>query len=475
MTLKKKLFINFTVLFLLLLNLFGVLLIKIIFYTSLNNKIDSGFNEYSVIYYNLKSGENMYKLLFNNNDKDIITLKNSTYLKNSNNPSLNLIVEDMNKNIVYSSTTEPFHLDEKLYNFTTYNSSNYMIKPMEDGHKLIINNIIYFGDNKYYFTYINNIEDVYTENRNYFIILIIFNILSGIISSFVIYYFSKAITKPLEQLTYNINEIILRNYDLNLEPSTEIKELNMLADSFNTMSNEISHQFWLLEKSNEEKQRFIDSLTHEIRTPLTSIIGYSSLFLHKKQFSEDAILKSFENIYTNGKRLESLSENLIKLITINKAPLDIKKINIISIINEVKNTYANSLEKNNIKFSISGNDFNIYTDEALTRILLSNFIDNSIKATVDSENKNISIILNDNSIIISDTGKGMSKEDLEKIFEPFFMADKSRKYTSSGFGLGLSICHSIMNILNINYDIKSELNKGTTITLVFDRCIYEKI
>lgn len=466
MKLKTKLFINFTVLFFLLLNIFGCFLIKIIFYTSIDNTINSSFNEYSMVYLNLKSGENISKVFFE--DKDVIGLKNASYLNNIYSPLVNLIVQDMDKNKIYSSLNSERGMPEELYNFGSDDSANYTIVREEGRHQLIINKVINFRDSKYYLLYINDVEKIYEENSRFIFILFLFNIIAGILSVFVIYYFSKAITHPLQKLIYNINEIIQKNYEIKLEQPSKIKEINMLTESFNIMSNEISVQVSLLEQQNQEKQRFIDSLTHEIRTPLTSIVGYSSLFLNKQQFNEEATEKAFENIYKSGKRIEHLTEKLIKLITIDKVSLELREVSVLNVVKEIENTYKNRLDENEIIFKVSGEDFKVYVDEALLGMLFSNFIDNAIKAVINSNEKNIEIILEDYKVSIKDTGKGIPKEDLDKIFEPFFMVDKSRKQSFSGFGLGLSICHSIMKMLSINFNVESIVNKGTRIILYFN-------
>ena len=326
MKLKNRLFINFTVLFFILLNLFGYFLIQTIFIDSIEKAVDNGYREYSVIYSNLKSGENMNRLFFT--DKDIIRIKNNSYLKNAGTYTLDLEVRDIDNNIIYTTMDVPYSMPQGMDNFAYEDATNYVITTNNDTHELIINKKITLGNEKYYLSYINNIEVLYKEKVNYFLVLLMFNIIAGIISIFVIYYFANEITKPLYSFIKNINEIINKNYSSKLKKESNIEEINILTDSFNTMNDEISSQIAMLEKQNQEKQRFIDSLTHEIRTPLTSIIGYSSLYLNKDISNLEIIKTSFKNIYQNGKRIESLTENLIKLITLDKSNLDITEISI---------------------------------------------------------------------------------------------------------------------------------------------------
>lgn len=472
MKLRTKLLINFTLLFFILINIFGFTLIKIIFYTSLNSSIESGYREYNIIYSNLKTGETMSRQFFD--IQDIITLKNKTYLHNSGTGTVDIQVEDMNRNIIFSSFVSADENEKALYEFADTSVSNYMIAQRGENHFLYINHIITFHDEKYYLLYRNDIEYIYTERNQCLFLLLLFNIIGGVLSVFIIYYFTKAITTPLQKLINNIEEIIQKNHYTRLRQSSDIQELKILTDNFNTMSHEISVQMATLEQSNQQKQRFIDSLTHEIRTPLTSIIGYSSLCLNKSPLSEAVVQQAFENIHKNGKRIEMLTENLIKLITMDKTPLNLKEVSIRSVLEDVRRSYEDKIERESIKFRIEGKDMVIVTDEYLLSMLFSNFIDNAVKAVAGCPEKQIILSFEGNSLSICDSGKGMTKEDLGKIFEPFYMTDKSRKRDFEGFGLGLSICKNIMEILNIKFSIQSKVKEGTKIVLIFSGGAYEE-
>ncbi len=238
MKLRTKLLINFTLLFFVLINVFGLTLIKMIFYTSLENAIDSGFREYSVVYSNLKTGETMSRQFFD--VQDIMTLKNKTYLHNSGSGSVNIEVTDMEQNVLFPSFSSDSRCAENFYDFSSADTANYMIADYEGSHCIYINRIITFNEEKYYLLYSSNIERIYTERNQYILLLALFNTIGGLISVFVIYYFTRTITRPLQRLIENINEIIQRNHYTTLKQSGTIKELNILTDNFNTMSHEIS-------------------------------------------------------------------------------------------------------------------------------------------------------------------------------------------------------------------------------------------
>ncbi|MGL5713706.1 MAG: sensor histidine kinase, partial [Paraclostridium sp.] len=371
MKLRNKLFINFALLFFITLNIFGYILIQSIFSNIIEDTINNCFKEFSVIYSNVKIGENMNNLFLTN--KELISIKSDLYLNNIKNPSINIEFRDITKKLVYSSFDDSFDLPKSLFKFNNINNANYMLYSNENSHIIIINKIIVFNGSEFYFTYMNDVSNLYlTRNRNIFI-LVLLNIFIGILLSFTIYYLSKEITKPLNSLIKNINEIINGNYNKKLHYFSNIDELNIITSNFNIMSEEIDNKIKLLENKNLEKQHFIDNLTHEIRTPLTSIVGYSSLILNKNINDINLIYKSLENIHKDGKRIESLTTNLIKLITLDKDNLEILNISIFNILYDIKSTFDPKFTENNIHFIIEGEDFNINSDVYLLTTLLSNF------------------------------------------------------------------------------------------------------
>lgn len=324
-----------------------------------------------------------------------------------------------------------------------------------------------FNNTQYFFTYINNFEKLFSDKISNLKMLMKLNLIFLFILLIGIYLFSSDLTRPIHLLANSIEGIIKGDYFKELSYSSNIDEFNSISSSFNLMTQEINNKISLLEEQNASKQRFIDNLTHEIRTPLTSIVGYSSLLVNKNITDINIIRDSLQKIYIDAKRIENLTHNMIRLITLSKETLNIEKISLHSLLKEINEIHSIKLLANKINFTIEGNDFNVYTDKFLLLTLISNFVDNSIKAVMTVPEKNIQLNLKDRSLLIKDTGIGIPKKDIDKIFEPFYMVDKSREKTSGGFGLGLSICSNIVEILDIDFSIDSILEKGTTIKLVF--------
>lgn len=186
MKLRTKLLIDFTVLFFILFNIFGFILIKAIFYTSLDNAVESGFHEYNIIYSNIQSGESMSRQFYS--AEDIITLKNNTYLSNSGSEFLELTVQNEDKEEIYVSE-EDMLIPDELYKGTEGEQASYMVAEDDSGHRLLINRQLRFDDDTYYLIYSSRLENLYTERGQYILMLLLFDLIGGLISIAVIYFF----------------------------------------------------------------------------------------------------------------------------------------------------------------------------------------------------------------------------------------------------------------------------------------------
>lgn len=465
MKLKNKLFLQFGILCFCTINIFGLILINHNFNSIYKNSINSALGEYSVIYANIESNENIKNIFFN--DVDVIKMKSESYLNNIKNSNIRLEFRTLDKEIVYKTKGEAYDYPSEIYNIED-DLSNYIIYKKGKHTDLIINNIIKISGNEYYFTYINNIESLFEDKRKNYFTLINLNIIIGFFLLLIIYIISDEITKPISSLMESMDKIIEGNYNEKLNYKSNIQEINSISKNFILMTEEIQNKIEELKYQNKVKQRFIDNLTHEIRTPLTSIIGYSDLMLNKKVRDLNIINQSFERINKEGKRILDLASNLIKVITLDKKALNISTFSIKYLLDEVIARFNIKLSRYDVEIILEGDDFEVTSDKELLSILISNLIDNGIKATVGMDIRQVKITINNGSLVISDTGIGISKDDLKKIFEPFYMVDKSRSRSMEGFGLGLSICSEIINILNIAINIESEVNIGTKISLIIN-------
>ncbi|MCI0502230.1 MAG: ATP-binding protein [Fusobacteria bacterium] len=224
-----------------------------------------------------------------------------------------------------------------------------------------------------------------------------------------------------------------------------------------------------LNKIENMRKEFVANVTHELKTPLTSIIGYVDTLKDGALEDQNKAKEFVEIIGVESTRLERLIEDILALSNI-ESQMEIKrdKITLNEIISEVINNYAKKAGEKNIDLKTDvENELHIFGNKELIKVMLSNLISNSLK--YGKENGEIVVKAfssNGKAIIkIRDNGIGIAQEDQERIFERFYKVDKSRSLDPDSTGLGLSIVKHIAKSCGGNVSLESELGEGTTIII----------
>ncbi|WP_057915003.1 sensor histidine kinase [Peribacillus muralis] len=260
-----------------------------------------------------------------------------------------------------------------------------------------------------------------------------------------------------------LRKIANGDYNVQLDFNTGKKnEMTEIISHFNHMAKQ-------LKQMEEMRQEFISNVSHEIQSPLTSIVGFA-LALQSNKLTKDESNHYLHIIETESRRLSKLSDNLLKLTSLESEHHPFERANcrldqqIRSIILACE---PNWLEKE-LEMDISLEKVSIFADADLMSQVWTNLIHNSIKFTQHHGTITISLQQVDDQakITISDTGIGISEQDQFHIFERFYKADLARERTKSGSGLGLSIVKRIIDMHDGSITVKSELEKGTTFTIL---------
>ena len=268
--------------------------------------------------------------------------------------------------------------------------------------------------------------------------------------------FYNKIIPPLENLRDITNKVNLENMNYKLESKNNFVEFNSIINSYNNMLKRLQSQ-------TEAQINFVNSASHEMKTPIFIISGYINLIKRWGIENKDIVIKALNSIEEETKNMSSLISKLLFLAKDDYDEKENKNFNIseaiTEIINDLKIIYPNQ------KINFSSKKSFINSDYHLIRQLFLNLIENAIKYGRDKEIY-INIRENKNIIVdIIDNGEGISQENLKHIFDRFFRVDKARSREMKSHGLGLSIVKKIVETLNIDLDIRSELNKGTIVTL----------
>ena len=272
---------------------------------------------------------------------------------------------------------------------------------------------------------------------------------------------------PLSAINRTIKEISDGNYTLRLKTKGS-KEFRELTGNVNEMANSVEENVEQLQGLADGRKQFVENLAHEMKTPLTSIIGFADILRVKREVDENERIEYSNTIVEEAKRLRGLSGKLLELSATTNLALDLENLRVNVLFEEIITAFS-VFTKKEIRFTLAvENDVVIRADKELFKSLLYNLVDNAVKASQDGQEIRIGCkgVKGSTLLYVSDDGIGMKEETVKKATEPFYMADKSRSRRAGGVGLGLSLCIEIAKRHHAEIKIKSEPGFGTTVFIV---------
>lgn len=322
--------------------------------------------------------------------------------------------------------------------------------------------------------YLGNCKDIGTifADRNallrqYRIALCLLLFLGGLC----IFGLSRIVTKPLRTLSRVASQIA--DGDLgrrsNYKKNDEIGEL---ARSFNSMSDSLVDQMKEKELEAKRKDDFTAAFAHELKTPLTSIIGYADM-LNTIDLTEEERREAYFYIYSQGKRLESLSYKLLELVNMEQNNLHFRQISLKELENNIKTTMRPIWEKKKIHGKVVMEKGELYGDYELLLSLFYNLLDNAVKAVDEGGFVLMKGIKHADGyeIKVVDNGRGIPEDEISRITEAFYMVDKSRSRKEGGAGIGMALCKKIIELHGAKLFIESKLSEGTVMKVIFTNTI----
>ncbi|MEG2984642.1 MAG: HAMP domain-containing sensor histidine kinase, partial [Peptostreptococcaceae bacterium] len=265
---------------------------------------------------------------------------------------------------------------------------------------------------------------------------------------------AKTIVSRIKNITLASKEVEKGNYSTRVNDKGK-DEIANLSKNFNSMVEKIG-------KTENMRQEFIANISHEIQSPITSIMGFSTLLQSDYLSDEDKIIYA-KIIEEESRRLSKLSENLLKLTSLDNEQNTIKKESFYldEQIRRVILMMESQWDKKNINFNMKLSRIKIYADKDLIEQVWINLIGNAIKFSYDFSNIDIEVerVGNKVKVSIRDYGIGIKREDINQIFDRFYQAEESRKV--EGSGLGLSIAKRIINIHEGSIAVNSIIGEGT--------------
>lgn len=321
------------------------------------------------------------------------------------------------------------------------------------------------GRYNYSLAFIYDLSDADKMKKNNINIFLITSLLAATFTAILSVLISNRIIAPIKNLT----EITKKFSKGDLHPRVTVysnDEVGELAHNFNSMADSIQDMIYKLKDEQDKQKSFFDNFTHEIRTPLTTILGYAELLW--KTDNIEVKDKSLFHITTEGQRLLKMVERLLELSRLKRYDFQINKVevNLKDLLEEVCDSMYYKAKRYNIELNLYLDEVSYSVDQDLFRQVIINILDNSIKY---SKTNSIDIILKKTDkieLIIKDYGIGIDRDILKNIFEPYYKGDFSRNSKIEGWGLGLSIVREIIEKHEGKIKIISNIEKGTEVIII---------
>lgn len=270
---------------------------------------------------------------------------------------------------------------------------------------------------------------------------------------------ARTMLSPLKGMIKRIDEITVEDMSARLDPVGTQDELNELSSRINRMLNGLQEAF-------ERQSNFISDASHELRTPISVIRGYSDLLDRWGKTDESVLAEAIEAIRSEADNMRSIVEQLLYLAKLGSFKLHPTVFDISAVVSEIVDAYALTRADRKVTFTSRGT-VTVLADKGLTVELVRVITDNAIKYTSDGGRVDVSVerMKGGASVTVADDGIGISEDDLPHIFDRFYRCDKARVRSEGSTGLGLSIAKSIAEMMGGSITAKSVLGKGSVFTV----------
>ena len=452
-----KLFISVVIILCISLSTFGYFLIITSFKNTIQREVSQALEQFELIKFsinaNVSSLASRNKIVLANVADDVL----------SGNIYTNLIgIYSSDKEKITSTFPEKLEVTEVLDKVQNSNLI-YKIKKIDDKYIFVTSGYLKEDKEPIFLIIGKDITKIITQYEQMKqMYRFIYNLIA-LIGIIVILILTLLIISPIKKLNNLAQKISQGDYKNRIKIKSN-DELGELGKSFNTMTEAIEKSFEQIKQTSIQKEEFVTNFAHELKTPLTSIIGYSDM-ISSKNLKQEEIKEYAQYIWNEGMRLESLSQKLMNLIMLNCQNFIFEELSVTEIFEDIIKTTKVMLDKNNITLNSELDESYILVEYDLFKTLILNIIDNSRKANATKIFITGKKSLKNYEITISDNGCGIPKKDLNRITEEFYIVDKSHAQKQYSAGIGLALVDKIVKLHKGTLRFESELEKGTDVII----------
>lgn len=438
----------------------GYVFVNYVFDTSMEREIGQAMDESSILKFAFETAAlnipSKYDVLQDSTVEQI-----GSNLEKGQGEGRLLRLSDEDKQLLYAS--EDFCGDSALLEQITENTRIYRLIGDGDRYYVQTGTVINALDRILYLETMKDVTQVFEERTKGFAVYRKVMLVMLLCSSVVMLFISHWLTKPIRLLTRATKQMAGGDYSYRARQISK-DEMGQLTRDFNVMANALEENIHMLENEIRAREDFIAAFSHELKTPLTAIIGYADLLRSRKLDDEKHFL-SANYIYTEGKRLETMSFRLLDMIVTKRGEMELQRVETAQLFQYLQDMYAENKE---MQFDITYEECRINAEINLLKTVLINLVDNAIKASEAGQSIEIKGVKESAGyrFAVRDYGVGIPAEECKKITEAFYMVDKSRSRSRNGAGLGLALCTSILELHNSRLEIESVLGEGSKISFL---------
>lgn len=276
---------------------------------------------------------------------------------------------------IYSNINDIDKLDIK--SILSQEEDIYALRKIDNNHYMLFSSQWSINNKTIHLINAYDINTLYEERDRQMRSILVTDIIILVVSSIVISLFSIFLTRPINNLNKISKQISMGKFNKRVKIKSK-DEIGELAENFNTMAEQIENKINELNLQVKQKNDFINGFTHELKTPMTAILGYTDL-LRLRKCDEEISYKALNYIYTETKRLESLAFKLMKLMSLTEEKIEMKNIQIEEFINEkIVKAENNILSENKLELNIEPGI--IIGDDELLQVVIRNLVENANKA-----------------------------------------------------------------------------------------------
>ena len=447
----------------------GYFFVDFVFQTALNREVEQTLDDSNILRFAFETAAlnvpTKYNVL-----RDTAVEQIGAKLEGGGSGSGRLLrISDENRKPVYVS--EGFPEDKTLLERITEDNRSWQVTGLGEHYYIHTGMTVDVLDRRLYMETMEDVTEVFAERAMGFLVYRRVTLVMLAASAAVMFLIGALLTKPIRILAGATRKMAEGNYGYRAKQISG-DELGQLTQDFNSMANVLERTIGELKEEVRAREDFIAAFAHELKTPLTAIIGYADL-LRSRKLDEEKHFLSSNYIYTEGKRLENMSFRLLDIIVTKREQILPQSVDAEKIFQYLAGMFAGNREQS---LQIAYEKGTVWAEINLIKSVLLNLIDNAFKASAPGDVVELwgTNLENGYEFRVRDYGVGIPEEEVKKVTEAFYMVDKSRSRSRNGAGLGLALCVEILRLHDSTLRIESTLGEGTCISFVLPQAAWRE-